>query len=351
MTTAQILDFSLRPPIPVDNSPRFEMVYLLQIGKSPCRFYYLITTTQRLHGVFRENIGIEFHIDTSGSCSLDKQYRFAAAQYIQIHAFGKRVVVTDKLIVPTHAVGIERTDPNTSTLDTRSREIQIVRQINKSTILAQVLNRIPQRFHNGMVQIEFRIFHQNHSIGHSKQHTCYIIEHRLLPRTQSQRIERLRILALNQQTPLGPQHFISRENPFPQLLNSIQTSLGEVDMPPLWRFEFILEQIAALLAQQQEKQLVEFGRGILRYIVRILHKLLIHGFDRPRPNFVRRHNAQCLLSRKPKSMVLYPSSYFHSEPAFSGSIRANDRYRPRQQFFGLCAIVSFREQYFHSSTF
>ena len=202
-----------------------------------------------------------------------------------------------------------------------------------------------------MVQIEFRIFHQYHGIGHSKQHTCYIIEHRLLPRTQPQGIERLRILALNQQTPLGPQHFISRENSFPQLLDPIETSFREIAPFPPRGFEFILEQIATLFAQQQEKQLVELGGNLSRNIVRMLHSIPVHRLDRPRPNFVRRHNAQCLLSRKPKSMVLYPSGYFHSEPAFSGSIRTNDRYRPRRQFFGLCTIVSFREQYFHSSTF
>ena len=326
-------------------------MYLLQIGKGPGRLDYLVAAPQRLHDILGEDIGIEFHVDTARSGSLDKEHRLAAAQDIEIHAFGEGVVVVNKLVVPGHVLGIERTHPDTGALDPRRRKVDVVREIDKGTILAQTLNGVPQRFQNGVMQIKLGILDENHGIGHGIEHAGNVVQHRLFARAQPQGIKGLGVFALNKQLTLGPQHLVLGKDAFPQLLCPVEAGARQLDMTSILDLKFVVKQVAKLLAQQQIKQLVKLGRSLFRNIVRTLDGLFVLRLDRAWPHLVRRHEAQRLLRRKPKSVLLDLAGYLQSKTALARAIGTNHRHSSRRQLFARRTVVFFREQYFHGRTF
>ena len=117
------------------------------------------------------------------------------------------------------------------------------------------------------MQIKFGVLDQNHGIGHGIEHPGNIVKHRLLARTQPQRVEGLGVFALDKQLTFGPQHLVFGEDALPQPLHPVETGLGQVDMPTLLHLELVAEQVAKLLAQQQEEQLVKLGRRLFRDVM------------------------------------------------------------------------------------
>ena len=351
VTASQILDLALGAPVAVDDTPRFEVVYLLQVGKGPGRLNHLVATTQRLHDILGEDIGIELHVDTARVGPLDKEHRLAATQDIEIHALGEGVIVVNKFVVPRQMLGIERAHPDAGTLDPRGGKVDVVREIDKCTILAQALDGVPQRFQDGVMQIKFRVLDQNHGIGHGIEHSGNIIKHSLLARTQPQRIEGFGVFTLDKQLTLGPQHLVLGEYALPQPLHPVETGFGQVDMPPFLYLELVAEQVAELLAQQQEEQLVKLGRSLFRDIMRSIDGLFVLRLNRAGPHLVRRHQAQRLLCREPKGVLLDLTGNLYTKATLASTIGTNHGHGTRRQLFARRTVAFLREQYFHGSTF